>query len=168
MPRKAKPISLRALDGGKKPHRSNEELKKRKKAEEKLTPKSDDIKRPGFLKNDKLAQREWRKIVPELESLGLLSNIDTTALGIYCQAVSIYVRLNNEIDSEGETIQYTNTQGATNTVENPKVNIAQKYYKIIKDMLKEFGLTPAARASLAIKVQEDDSENKDPTARFGV
>ena len=166
MPRKAKSISLHLVTGNR-AHLTKDEIQKRKKAEQRLKPAADNIDRPEFLKHDKIAQREWRKIAPELERLGLLTNIDTTALAMYCQAVSMYVRLNAEIDKEGATIEYTNTQGATNVVENPKINIAKKYYQVIKDMLKEFGLTPAARASLAIKAHEDE-EKEDPTAKFGV
>lgn len=32
-----------------------------------------------------LAKKEWKRISPELEKLGLISNIDATALALYCQ-----------------------------------------------------------------------------------
>lgn len=32
------------------------------------------------------AKKEWRRIGPELEKLGLISKLDRTALGMYCQA----------------------------------------------------------------------------------
>ncbi len=165
MARIAKQVSLRMLDGGK-PHRSNKEINQRKKAEENLKPKSDSIKRPTWLGKDKLAKKEWKLIASNLEEIELLTNVDVTALAIYCQAVSRYVELNKDIEVEGATTEYTNVAGETNIIENPKVGAAQKYYKIIKDMLKEFGLTPAARASLAIHKKEEPKE--DLTAKFGV
>ena len=32
------------------------------------------------------AKKEWRRIAPELQSLGLISKLDRTALALYCQA----------------------------------------------------------------------------------
>ena len=160
MPRKAKSIGLHVVEGNKS-NLTKEEIEKRKKAEKKLTPNADDIKRPKWLKHDKIAQREWRKIVPELKRLGLLTNIDTTALAMYCEAVSEYVTAVQEIREQGATIQYTNAKGHTNTIENPAIQVKKKNYQVIKDMLKEFGLTPSARASLAINIKEDDQESDD-------
>jgi len=34
------------------------------------------------------AKKEWRRIGPELQKLGLISRLDRTALGMYCQAVA--------------------------------------------------------------------------------
>lgn len=34
------------------------------------------------------ARKEWRRISPELVKLGLISRLDRTALGMYCQAVA--------------------------------------------------------------------------------
>jgi P27 family predicted phage terminase small subunit len=161
MSRNAKPISLSVIEGGKKPHRSNKEIEKRKKAEKKLKPKSDDIDRPDWLKHDTIAQREWRKIVPELKRLDLLSNIDTTALALYCEAVSEYVDAVKQLREEGTTIKYTNTKGETNTIKHPALQVKKDNYQVIKDMLKEFGLTPSARASLAINFEGADNKAED-------
>lgn len=158
MPRKAKSIGLHLAEGNKS-NLTKDEIEKRKKAEEKLTPKSDNIKRPKWLKHDKIAQREWRKIVPELKRLGLLTNIDTTALAMYCEAVSEYVQAVEKIKENGPVVEYTNTKGETNMVENPAIQVKKKNYQVIKDMLKEFGLTPSSRASLAIKAEGDDKKS---------
>ena len=160
MPRKAKSIGLHLVEGNKS-NLTKKEIEKRKKNEEKLTPKSDNIKRPKWLKHDTVAQREWRKIVPELKRLGLLTNIDTTALAIYCEAVSKYVEAVENIKENGSLVEYTNTAGETNMVKNPAIHVKEKHYKIIKDMLKEFGLTPASRASLAINLEGDDDKAED-------
>lgn len=155
MPRDAKPIDLHLVEGNQS-NLTKEEIEKRKKAEEKLTPDSDNIKRPKWLKHDKIAQREWRKLEPELKELGLLTNIDTGALAHCVKAYSMSVRLQKKIEEEGATIEHTNTKGATNEIENPKVKAAQKYYKRYEKMLKQFGLTPSARASLAINTNVEE------------
>lgn len=162
--RKAKPIGLHLIQGNRS-HLTKKEIKQRKKNE--IKPRADNIERPEFLKHNPIAQREWRRLVKELKELGLLTNVDTTALAVYCDAYSKYVEATEALKREGVTIEYTNKAGHTNTLENPNVNVAKKYYKIMKDMMAEFGLTPAARAKLAIP-KDDKEEEDDPTAKFGV
>jgi P27 family predicted phage terminase small subunit len=161
--RKAKPIGLHLVQGNKS-HLTKKEIKQRKENE--VKPPTDNIERPDFLKYDPIAQREWRRLTKELLELGLLTNIDTTALAVYCDAYSKYVEATEAVKREGVTIKYTNKAGHTNTIENPNVNVAKKYYKIMKDMMAEFGLTPAARAKLAIPKEE--RKEPDPFERdFG-
>lgn len=161
--RKAKPIGLHLVQGNK-AHLTKKEIKKRKKNE--VQPRADNIERPDFLKHNKIAQRAWRRLVDELTELGLLTNVDTDALAVYCDAYSKYIEATENIKREGVTIEYTNKAGHTNTIENPNVNVAKKYYKIMKDMMAEFGLTPAARAKLAIPKEE--RKEPDPFERdFG-
>lgn len=139
------------------------EKEARKKAEQKLQPKKDKIKTPKWL--DKTAKKEWRRVCKELEELGLLTNIDITALAIYCDAFSKLLQANSEIESRGMFVEYTNKAGATNIIENPAVRTANKYADIIRKMCAEFGLTPSARAKLTLPKEE---EEEDPIKnRFG-
>lgn len=157
------PIDVQLAKGN--PNRlTKAEIEKRKKAEEKLTPKKDKIKCPSWL--DKEAKKEWRRIYKELEELNLLTNVDITALAIYCDAYSKYIKANKEIEEKGMFVEYTNKAGATNTIENPAINTAKKYADIIRRMCAEFGLTPSARAKLALPKAEE--KEIDPiTAKFG-
>ena len=156
------PIDVQLAKGN--PNRlTKAEIEKRKKAEEKLTPNKDKIKCPSWL--DKEAKKEWKRIYKELEELNLLTNVDITALAIYCDAYSKYIQANKEIAEKGMFVEYTNKYGATNTIENPAVNAAKKYAEIIRKMCSEFGLTPSARAKLTLPKTE---EEVDPiTEKFG-
>src|SRR4030042_1883827 len=73
--RKPKPTRLRLLEGnpGKRPIRSEEP-----------DPVPSIPSCPPHLSED--AKREWERVVPLLEKLGLLSEIDRGALALYCQA----------------------------------------------------------------------------------
>lgn len=163
MSKRVIPIEVQLARGN--PNRlTKAEIEARKKAEAKLTPNKDKIKCPSWL--DKEAKKEWKRIYKELEELNLLTNVDITALAIYCDAYSKYIQANKEIEEKGMFVEYTNKAGATNTIENPAINTAKKYADIIRRMCAEFGLTPSARAKLTLPKKEE--KEVDPiTAKFG-
>jgi len=144
--RKAMPTHLKVVSG--KSHMTKEEVKARIEAEEQLTPKADKVKPPSWLSKE--AKKEWKAIAPELIRLGLLTNIDINALAVYCDAVAKYAEAAKRLDEEGIIVEYTNARGATNLVRSPWTQIASQYATIIRQFLSEFGLSPSARASLAI------------------
>ena len=41
----------------------------------------------------------------------------------------------------------------------PQVSIAQTYLKVMKDFCSEFGLTPAARTSIKVDVEEKSADD---------
>lgn len=132
------------------------EIEARQKAEAKLQPKKDKIKIPSWL--DREGKKEWRRVSKELEELDLLTNIDTTALAIYCDAYSKLLQANKEIEDKGMFVEYTNKAGATNIIENPAIRTANKYIDVIRKMCGEFGLTPSARCKLTLPRQEEKEE----------
>jgi len=89
---------------------------------------------PEWLDED--AQTEWKRIAPDLLTLGLLSNLDMAALAGYCQAYSRW--------KEAEGKDQTDT--------------AIKYLSQIKRSCSEFGLTPSARAKMSIPGKKDEDE----------
>lgn len=92
---------------------------------------------PTRLKGEAL--REWKRITPELERLGLLSNLDRAILVLYCSAWQKYVELSEELEDDPKAF-YKWRDAA-----NMAVNYA-----------KELGLTPNAR--LRMKAPEKDSK----------
>lgn len=132
------------------------EKEARQRAEAQLQPNKDKVKCPSWL--DKEAKKEWRRVYKELEELSLLTNVDVTALAIYCDAYSKLLQANKEIETRGMFVEYTNKAGATNTIENPAVKTANKYADLIRKMCAEFGLTPSARCKLTLPKQEEKEE----------
>lgn len=150
MGRKVVPIAVN------KKNLTKAEIEARRKAEAKLQPNKDKIKCPSWL--DKVAKKEWRRVRKELEDLNLLTNVDITALAIYCDAYSKLLQANEEIETSGMFVEYTNKAGATNVIENPAVKTANKYADLIRKMCGEFGLTPSARCKLTLPKQEEKKE----------
>jgi len=160
--RKAKPIELHLVQGN--PNRlTKAEIEARKEAENSMRPKADKVKPPKWL--GKKAKREFKRIVKELEEVGLLTNVDVDMLATYCDAYVEYQRCTEIIEEEGLMVEYTNKAAETNKVPHPLLTKKKQLFEQMKSIAAEFGLTPSARAKIAIPKKE---EKVDPfTAKFG-
>ena len=164
MSRKVIPVSVQLAKGN--PNRlTKAEIKARQEAEESFKPGNDNIKLPGWL--DKEGKKEWERIVKDLEELNILTNVDITALGMYCDAYSKYQLATKKINEEGMFIEYTNKAGATNIIEPPAVKAQVKYADLIKKLCSEFGLTPSARAKITLPKLEENKEETLEDKLFG-
>jgi P27 family predicted phage terminase small subunit len=96
MPNRPKPIAIKKLEGnpGKRP------------IAEIPAPKGVPSC-PRWL--DNLAKIEWRRIVPELDAMGMLSLVDRAALSGYCEAYSRWRRAEIEIQTSF-TYEYMDSQ----------------------------------------------------------
>jgi P27 family predicted phage terminase small subunit len=141
--RKPKPTQLRIIEGnpGHRPLQKNEP---------KPTPVAPT--RPDWL--DPEAKREWGRIVPELERLGLLTLVDRGALAAYCQAWGRAVQA-EKVLAGGLT--FTTPNGYVQ--QRPEVAIAQKSWQLVRAFAAEFGLTPSARSRLSVQKPEDEAED---------
>lgn len=112
---------------------------------------------PEFL--DGYALMEWHRVAPMLETLGLLSKIDTMALAAYCQCYERWRKAEEAIKSDkGMTI--TTEKG--NVIQSPHVSIANKAMAQMHKFLAQFGMSPASRAGVTAKIREPES----PLAKF--
>ncbi len=115
--------------------------------------------------------KEWRRVGTELMKLGLLTTLDITALHMYCDAAERWRLYAREARRGGAILKTPNGWYQ----QNPYVGMANTAFKQAHGMLAEFGLTPAARARLAVDPvsQEDDElanwlyRRGDFPARFG-
>lgn len=144
--RKPVPSNLKVLRGnpGRRPINQNE-------------PKPEPIapKCPSHL--DKIAKREWRRIAPELERIGLLSRIDMAALAAYCQAYARWVKAEKAVQKHGMLIKTPNGY----PVMSPFLLVASKAIEQMKSFLVEFGMSPSSRSRINIpggEKEEDEFE----------
>lgn len=158
--RRPKPLAIHQLNGNPS-HFSQADLKG---AEQ---PKPD-LVRPEMPKGmPKAARREWRRIVPLLENIGVLSNVDGLALAEYCRAHALIEQAQKEIDKHG-LIFVTHYESKDGDIvigdikQNPACAVLSTQQKVMKAFLIEFGLTPASRAKLKIQRPSD----KDPMEAF--
>ena len=105
------------------------------------------------------ARKEWKRITPLLEDLGLISGLDRAALALYCQAVGRLSEL--EMAFNGKVhgyvtggMSYADAVFAASRVITPNgfeqqsviVNLIAGHRLQVHRHLAHFGLSPAARA----------------------
>ena len=90
------------------------------------------------------ARKEWRRIVPELMALGLLTRIDRATLTGYCAAWGMYCEATAALGKTGQVIKMSNGMVAV----NPYLYIAHKALLLLHKFGSEFGLSPSSRTRI--------------------
>lgn len=116
---------------------------------------------PSWLSKE--AKAEWRRIVPELERLGLLTLVDRTALAAYCQAAAELEIATKQLNKEGRIIfvEVFNKAGeVSGSVQkpHPAIKLQRDAFRQVKAYLAEFGLTPSARTRVKTPEKTDESD----------
>lgn len=147
----AKPTKLKLLQGTHRPDRApaNEPA-----------PETQAPSCPSWLHAE--AKREWRRLLPELETLGLVAVVDRAALAAYCQAYATWWRMERDLDEHGET-QINSRSGLESA--RPQVGMRDRALAQMKAFLVEFGLTPAARSRVSVPEKPKPKDN--PFAALG-
>jgi len=146
--RKPKPTELKLIDGnpGKRP------LPKNEPKPEPIAPKC-----PTWLHKD--AKKEWKRIAPQLEKLGLLTQVDMAALAGYCESWAQYKRAIEFIHKHGEVYPIKDDEGRVKYLQQvPQVSIANKALQQVRAFCAEFGMTPSARGRMSVPGAEDKED----------
>ena len=143
--RKPTPTAIKILHGnpGKRP------LNKHEPMPEKKAPTC-----PKWLDDE--AKKEWKRLAPQMEQLGILTEADRTAFASYCQAYARWKEAEEFISQHGTIVK--TPSGYWQQV--PQVSIAQTYLKIMNKIAEQFGLTPSSRSRI-IAGSDDYSASKD-------
>jgi P27 family predicted phage terminase small subunit len=105
------------------------------------------------------ARKEWKRITPLLEELGLISGLDRAALGLYCQAVGrlyeMEMAFNGHVDllvasgAKYHDAVYLVSHAVTPSgyaQQSVIVQLIKSHREQVNRYLMHFGLSPAARA----------------------
>ena len=149
--RKPKPTALKVLEGN--------PGKRRLTGREPVPPKAT-LKCPAWLLPE--AKKEWKRLAPALEAMGVLTMADLTAFEGYCQAYARWKEAEAFITQHGSIFQ--TPSGYVQQV--PQVSIAQQNLKIMQSFCSEFGLTPATRARIIAGGGSEDGASEDPMERL--
>jgi P27 family predicted phage terminase small subunit len=134
-----KPTSLRILEG----NRGHRPLNEREP-----TPLAGAPAMPRHL--DAEARKEWRRLVPLLLSMKVLSEGDGIALALLCQAYSTMVAAQKMMQKAGKKNQSALLMRAPSgyTMQSPLLSIINAQVEIVHRQLQQFGLTPASRSRI--------------------
>ena len=171
MPQPAKSAKLQLLNGN--PNKKNtEELRKRAAAEDKLKMATDKIKPPLWL--DSLGKDTFEFIADELLSVDLISNPDVHTMALYSNWYSQYVSLEKQLrklqreyklnyalakeeaEARGEPFNEPNE-----LIGNPLSRQMDTASRNLRSFGSDLGLSPSARAKLAIKMADDGGDDDD-------
>ena len=143
------------------------EIQEKKKYEESLV-KADTSNidtPPSFLKGDKVAIKEYKRLIDELKKLDIITNLDTNNLGSYCVAYSKYVQATSEMLGQPLTIQKQQANGTTCIAEHPLIKIQKLYAEEMRKFSVTLGLTIDSRLKFATaKAEKVNNEIED---KFG-
>lgn len=149
MPRTAQSAMIHILEGNPN-NKTKKELSKRLKNEKSLELSSDNIVPPSWL--DSGAKKEFKRIVLIFSKSKLLTDADINLLAIYCDTLSDYKSCNTQIKKRGRMVK-----GRVNPFVREKRSLAD----LLDKYARQLGLTPAARASLAINMNDDSGGGDD-------
>jgi len=104
------------------------------------------------------AIREWDRIAPEMERLGLLSELDRDTLAGYCDAHGRWWHFRREVAEHG-SVQITSSGYAA---QRPEVALMNRALDDIRKFSALFGFSPSDRARISVPEREDD----EPRSKF--
>ena len=104
---------------------------------------------------DERARKEWRRLVPVLRRMKVLTEADGMALGNLCQTYSTLIKAQAKLSELG--ILYKSPSGYV--MQSPLLGIVNQCVDTINKLSREFGLTPAARSRI-IAHEEDYGEDE--------
>ncbi len=136
---------------------------------------------PNFLSDEALG--EWQRVTPQLERLGLISELDRAALAAYCQAYGRWVEAERGLRLARQTAsaesaatpelfgEENGARGAGLVVRkisgnaqiHPLLVIANEAMTLTVRFATEFGITPAARSKVSGKKK---AATEDKWAKF--
>lgn len=130
--RKPNPTALKVLRGnpGRRPLNKSEPQPAR----------AEDLAPPRALKG--AAAEEWKRIAPKLQRLGLLTEIDDSALTAYCVTWARWLDAETQIREHGMVLK--GRKGAP--ILSPYLGIAARTMQQLKQWLEQFGMTPSSRS----------------------
>jgi len=108
------------------------------------------------------AKKEWKRITPILERMGLITHIDMAALAGYCQAYGRWIDAEKNIKKlqkrDGKDAMLINTPKGYVMI-NPYISVANKSMELMYKFMVEFGLTPSSRTRISVKSNEDNYDD---------
>ena len=146
------------------------DLTRKKKTERELEEtlikvNSDQLEKPPNWLRDKVAKKEWKRLVEQFRTISIISNLDLNNLGVYCNAYSFYLQVTKELNGVKFTIEFINKNGKTNKVEHPLIKLQIKYSNEIRKYSSLLGLNIDSR--LKFSEMKSKETPRDISVDFG-
>jgi len=111
----------------------------------------------------RVAKQEWRRIIPQLDEMGILAKCDRAVISAYCQTWQRWMELEKAVEEHGFT--YTTAFGQV--CQRPEVALASKAAALLKQLAAELGLSPSARSRVEVKDKKKPEVDATEALLFG-
>lgn len=102
----------------------------------------------------------WKVVSAQLETAGIISEIDGIALRRLCELCWIATEAFDSVRDNGITVTQTNKAGYSNDIPNPAVRVYFQAVKDITSLAKQFGMTPTGRLGMSFD-EEAEADGED-------
>ena len=92
------------------------------------------------------AAAHWPKVSTQLADAGVLTEIDQTALAMYCEAFAMWRHASDQVAKFGAVVKSPSGY----PVQSPYLSISNRAYEQMLRLLGEFGMTPSARTRVVV------------------
>ena len=104
---------------------------------------------------DAEAKKEWKRLIPILRRMKVLTEADWMTLANLCQAWSTMVQAQKKLTEMG--ILYKSPSGYIQ--QSPLLSVVTHYIDIVTKLPREFGLTPAARSRMVAQTETEPEDD---------
>lgn len=135
----AKPTALRVLHGDRKDRVNDSEP----------APPTHDIDCPDWASDH--ARGIWARLAPGLAERGVLTEWDTDAFLVLCEALARYKAATQLVNGSALLVQ-----GGTGLMKNPALQVQSDAERVFLQFAARFGLTPSDRQAIKVEVGRGD------------
>lgn len=98
------------------------------------------------------AQKHWPIVSRQLLDAGVLTRMDATALGLYCESWARWKHANDHIAKFGPLVK----SASGIPMQSPLLAIANTAWMQMTKMLIEFGMTPSSRTRVTVAAHQEE------------
>ena len=109
---------------------------------------------PAHLSAD--AKKEWKRVGKMLTEHGVMTELDTDALALYCSTYALWKDADGRVTKMGI---YYKQRSTGLIVQNPWFKPSMKLAERLQKLFVEFGITPSSRTRIKIAKKEQDDED---------
>jgi P27 family predicted phage terminase small subunit len=116
---------------------------------------------PTYVRQNKLAFAEWKRVAPHLEAEGVLKEPDVSSFAVYTILYSRWREAASDVEKNGQTIiviSQTRTGKTEKPVTNPAVRNEVTYASAMMRAAAKFGLNPLDRPRVESPPGPDDED----------
>ncbi|MEK1298938.1 phage terminase small subunit P27 family [Limosilactobacillus fermentum] len=129
-------------------NKTKKELHRRQKNEQKLAVSAENMEPPAWLSPG--AKTEFKRIVGLFEKTEVFNEADISELAVYCDLLMEYKSANMRLKKHGR-----DNDGKP----NPDIRLKMQLSQRLDALARNLGLTPTARASMAINMKGDEASD---------